>query len=77
MHGGVIYVRGGVDEAKLSREVGVFELTAEDRRELHLHLADYCGDFNLELEEVMKEQFVKILPKSKRPYGNMYCPMPR
>jgi glutamate synthase domain-containing protein 3 len=77
MHGGVIYVRGGVDEAKLSQEVGVFELTGEDQEELKGHLKEYCLDFKLDLKEVLKERFVKILPKSKRPYGNMYCPMPR
>ncbi len=77
MHGGVIYVRGGVDEARLSREVGVFELDAADRKELEGYLQDYCTDFKLDLAEVLKDKFVKILPKSKRPYGNMYCPMPR
>lgn len=77
MHGGTIYVRGPVDEGKLAREVGVFELTAEDRQELEGYLRDYCTDFGIDFAEVMQEQFVKILPKSKRPYGNMYCPVPR
>lgn len=77
MHGGTIYVRGAVDESKLSGEVGVFELTGEDRQELEEYLKDYCNDFRIDFSEIMKEPFVKILPKSKRPYGNMYCPMPR
>ena len=77
MHGGVIYVRGAVDEGKLAREVGVFELTREDQKELEAYLKEYCKDFGLEPQEVLKEKFVKILPKSKRPYGNMYCAMPR
>jgi glutamate synthase domain-containing protein 3 len=77
MHGGTIYVRGGVDESRLSMEVGVFELTEEDQQSLNGYLADYCADFGLELAEVLKEKFVKVLPKSKRPYGNMYCQMPR
>lgn len=77
MHGGTIFVRGGVDESRLSREVGVFELTVEDRSMLEEYLTDFCKDFGLKLKDVMKENFVKILPKSKRPYGNMYCAMPR
>jgi len=77
MHGGVIYVRGTVDESKLAMEVGVFELTAEDRKDLEEYLKDYCKDFKLDLKEVLKEKFVKVVPKSTRPYGNMYCPMPR
>jgi glutamate synthase domain-containing protein 3 len=77
MHGGVIYVRGAVDETRLSREVGVFDLTPEDAAELREYLQEFCADFKLDLDEVMKERFVKILPRSKRPYGNLYCPMPR
>jgi glutamate synthase domain-containing protein 3 len=77
MHGGVIYVRGAVDENKLAREVGVFELTVEDRKELEEFLKDFCKDFKLDVNEIFKEKFVKIVPKSTRPYGNMYCPMPK
>jgi glutamate synthase domain-containing protein 3 len=77
MHGGVIYVRGAVDESKLAREVGVFEPTVADRKELEEYLKDYCKDFKLDLNEIFKEKFVKIVPKSTRPYGNMYCPMPK
>ena len=77
MHGGTIFVRGGVDESKLSREVGVFELTGEDRKELEGYLKEYCRDLKLDPKEVLAEKFVKVLPKSKRPYGDLYCPMPR
>ena len=77
MHGGVIYVRGNVDESKLSNEVGVFELTPEDRKELEGYLKEYCRDFKFDLKEVLQEKFVKIIPKSRRPYGNLYTIMPR
>jgi glutamate synthase domain-containing protein 3 len=77
MHGGVIYVRGAVDESRLAREVGVFELTAEDENELNGYLQEYCKDFKLDMKDVLAERFVKILPRSRRPYGNLYCPMPR
>jgi glutamate synthase domain-containing protein 3 len=76
MHGGVIYIRGGVDGTRISNEVGFFELTAEDQKELEGYLKDFCEDFKLDLKELLKEKFIKILPKSKRPYGNMYCAMP-
>lgn len=77
MHGGTIFVREGVDESRLSMEVGVFDLTIDDLAMLEEYLADFCKDFGLNLKEVMKEKFVKILPRSKRPYSNMYCAMPR
>lgn len=77
MHGGVIYVRGAVDESKFSNEVGVFELDAADKAELEKFVKEYAADFGFDATEILKEKFVKVLPKSKRPYGNMYCPMPR
>lgn len=77
MHGGVIFVRGGVDESRLAKEVGVFEPTAEDLQELTGYLQEYCADFGIDCAEVLGERFVKVLPKSTRPYGNMYCAMPR
>jgi len=77
MHGGVIYVRGGVDEARLAKEVGVFDLDEQDRADLAGYVTEYCNDFGLDASEVLKERFVKVAPRSKRPYGNMYCPMPR
>lgn len=77
MHGGVIYIRGAVDESKLSREVGVFPVTKEDQQELEGYLKEFCKDFHLDLQEVLSEPFIKVLPKSKRPYGDLYCPMPK
>lgn len=77
MHGGVIFVRGEVDEGRLSKEVGVFDLSDDDTKELEEYLKDYCKDFKLDLKTVMSEKFVKVLPKSKRPYGDLYCPMPK
>lgn len=77
MHGGVIYVRGGVDESRLAKEVGVFELDVDDRAALEGYVSEYCADFGLDAAEILRERFVKILPLSKRPYGNMYCTMPK
>ena len=77
MHGGVIFVRGGVDETRLAKEVGVFDLDAADRADLEMYINEYCKDFGLDAKEILLERFVKILPLSARPYGNMYCPMPK
>lgn len=77
MHGGVIYVRGGVDESRLAKEVGVFEVDDDDLKEIRSKVKEYCEDLDLDPAAVLNERFVKVLPRSKRPYGNMYCPMPR
>ena len=77
MHGGVIFVRGDIDESRLAKEVGVFDLDDNDRDELEGYIKEYSNDFNLDARRILDEQFFKVIPRSKRPYGNMYCPMPK
>lgn len=72
MHGGVIYVRGEVDKSRLGREVSVFELTQEDKAKIKEILTEYCRDLDMDLKEIMNEKFIKLVPVSHRPYGNMY-----
>ncbi|RJQ54196.1 MAG: hypothetical protein C4521_04925 [Actinobacteria bacterium] len=73
MHGGKIYVRGGLEEHQLGREVKPFELTGEDREELDDILTDYCDELGVDYDEVMSEPFVKLIPYTHRPYGKMYA----
>jgi len=73
MHGGVIYLRGGVDESRIGAEVSVLEPDAKDMKLLKKYLAEFCGHFGFDLEEVMSEPFVKLLPVSSRPYGDLYA----
>lgn len=73
MHGGVIYVRGEVDKTVLGKEVSVFELDEDDNKKLDELLYEYCNDLSIDYEEVRKEKFVKLVPVSHRPYGNLYA----
>jgi glutamate synthase domain-containing protein 3 len=74
IHGGVIYIRGTVESHQLGKEVGVVEkIPAKEMDELAELLKDYCGDFNLNLEEVIKEPFIKLYPYTTRPYGKLYA----
>ncbi|WP_418791627.1 hypothetical protein [Phosphitispora sp. TUW77] len=74
MHGGAIYVRGEVDETFLGREVAVFELNEADNELLSRYLCEYCQDLGIDYEEIAEEKFVKLIPVSNRPYGNLYTP---
>ncbi len=73
MHGGAIFVRGEVDETRCGKEVGIMEPDEEDMKLLKSYLKEYCEDLGLDLEEVMKRPFKKLIPVSLRPYGNLYC----
>lgn len=73
MHGGVIYVRGKIEDYQVGLEVEILEADSEDRKELKEYLTDYCQEFELDLDEVMNAKFSKLVPVSSRPYGNMYA----
>ncbi len=73
MHGGVIYIRGEVKKLQLGAEVGEVEIDEEDLKLLQEHLGEFCNDFGLELDEIMSKKFIKLVPISSRPYGNLYA----
>jgi glutamate synthase domain-containing protein 3 len=73
MHGGTIFVRGEVDKKLCGAEVGILDLDEDDQKVLKDALTDYCKDFGLKLEDIMKKGFKKLVPVSLRPYGNLYA----
>jgi len=72
MHGGVIYIRGAVEDRLLGREVRKFALDAEDGKLLTPILHEYMADMNLSLDILDFSQYIKLMPVSARPYGRMY-----
>ncbi len=74
MHGGVMYIRGRVEEHQLGKEVGIVEMDNEDWRFLEDVVKDYCKYFGLEgkEDEILGGKFLKLIPVSKRPYGRVY-----
>jgi len=73
MHGGVIYLRGRINEYQLGKEVGIEELNEDDLRKLKEYLTEFCSDFALDLDEVLRQKFTKLIPHSHRPYGTIYA----
>jgi glutamate synthase domain-containing protein 3 len=73
MHGGVMYIRGEVDLARCGAEVGILELDDDDNATLEKYLKEFCEDTGHDMKRVMKEKFVKLYPKSSRPYGRLYA----
>ena len=73
MHGGVMYVRGFVDPRDCGAEVGILEPNEEEMAELSAYLKEYCKDTGHDYDRLMKEKFIKIYPKSSRPYGRLYA----
>ena len=73
MHGGVIYLRGKVEDYQLGKEVGTAELTENDHRILHQFVGEFAVHFGYETEEILRHKFLKLFPRWLRPYGRLYA----
>jgi glutamate synthase domain-containing protein 3 len=73
MHGGVIYIRGNVEEYQLGKEVGVAELEETDKQVLQKLVREFAGHFGFNADEILGHEFIKLYPRSLRPYGRLYA----
>jgi len=73
MHGGVIYLRGQVEQQQLGREVGVAELDDDDRATLEGLVREFCRHFGHHERDILDAEFVKLFPLYLRPYGRLYA----
>ncbi|MBM2825041.1 MAG: hypothetical protein HW402_705 [Dehalococcoidales bacterium] len=73
MHGGVIYLRGSVEEYQLGKEVGVAELDEQDCQTLRKFVGEFATHFSYDAEEILKSKFIKLFPRWLRPYGRLYA----
>jgi glutamate synthase domain-containing protein 3 len=73
MHGGVIYLRGSVEDYQLGKEVGVAELEEGDYSILHKYVDQFSAYFGYESTAIMKHKFTKLFPRWLRPYGRLYA----
>ncbi|OGO42935.1 MAG: hypothetical protein A2137_01830 [Chloroflexi bacterium RBG_16_58_8] len=73
MHGGVIYLRGKVEDWQLGKEVGVAELEEKDRQVLRQYVDEFSREFSYDAEDILKHKFLKLYPRFLRPYGRLYA----
>lgn len=73
MHGGVIYLRGGIKEYQLGKEVSPLPLDDKDREVLDRYVREFSGHFGFKAQAILKSKFVKLLPLTHRPYGRLYA----
>lgn len=73
MHGGLIFLRGAVEQHQLGKEVAVTTPDAADAVRLADVVGDFCRVMGLDVAEVMSVPFVKLFPYSSRPYGKLYA----
>ena len=73
MHGGVIYIRGEVQEFQLGKEVGVTDPDENDYAVVKKLIGEFASHFDYNAEEILKHKFTKLSPLYLRPYGRLYA----
>ncbi len=73
MHGGVIYLRGHINDYQLGKEVGVSEVDKKGREVLSSLVRRFAAYFDYDAEEILSGRFVKLTPLYLRPYGRLYA----
>lgn len=73
MHGGEIFVRGEIDEITIGKEVRVFKLEKDEIERIKKYIEKFCIYFNVKIEDISFNKFIKLIPVSKRPYGKIYA----
>jgi len=73
MHGGIMYISGKVDQNQLGKEVGELPLDDNDKELLNKYVGRFAAHFGYNADEILKRDFVKLYPKSLRPYGKLYA----
>jgi glutamate synthase domain-containing protein 3 len=73
MHGGVIYLRGDINDFQLGKEVGIAQLEEKDYEVLQKFVAEFTIHFGYETDKILNHKFIKLLPRWLRPYGRLYA----
>lgn len=73
MHGGVIYLRGTIEDRQLGNEVGRADLDEKDLLELRRYVTEFAGHFGYDAEEILRHKFTKLLPLHLGPHGRLYA----
>jgi len=73
MHGGTIYVRGTVDNAILGKEIKIFDVEKGDIERMVPYIERFSSFFSVDMADIWKKRFKKIIPVTARPYGKIYA----
>jgi glutamate synthase domain-containing protein 3 len=74
MHGGVVYLRGEVDPARVAtRFVAIRPADKSDKALIRPYIEAFTSAFGLNAAELLDHDFLRIAPISHRPYGAKYA----
>jgi glutamate synthase domain-containing protein 3 len=71
MHGGVIYVRGTIEDHELGKEVSRAELDEKDTRDLRAYVTEFARHFSYDADQILSERFTKLSPLHIKQHGSV------
>ena len=72
MHGGVIYVRGTIEDRQLGNEAGRADLDEKDMLELSGYVREFAHHFGYGPDEILGRRFSKICPLHAGRHGGFH-----
>jgi glutamate synthase domain-containing protein 3 len=73
MHGGLIFLRGEVEEYQLGREAALEFADDTDISLIKPFIEEYVSYFGGSADDILSSTFTKLRPKSSRPFGGLYA----
>lgn len=74
MHGGIIYVRGDVPKELMWEHLACDPADEADKARIADLVNDYAAEFGKDAGAILDAPFLRLKPRTHRPYGNMYVP---
>lgn len=72
MHGGKIFLRTDNEPCGLPPQVEVRKAESSDFEEIDEYISEFCNDFSLDKDKIMKSNFYVLTANSKNPYKQLY-----
>jgi glutamate synthase domain-containing protein 3 len=72
IHGGMIVIRGGVDEENLGVGAKMSELSREETAGITPFIREFSGHFSLDSADLLNDRYFKVIPSSARPFASKY-----
>ena len=74
MHGGKMFLRSDCRDVVFPAQVTARPASSADLEEIRPYIAEFCGFFGCDADEVLSAPFTVVSPDSKNPYKQMYIP---
>ncbi|MDD5665674.1 MAG: hypothetical protein PHS26_00010 [Actinomycetota bacterium] len=73
MHGGLIFIRGEVEEHQLGKEAACEPASRDDIAAIRPYVEEYVDYFGGNADDILSSRFIRLWPRSSRPFEGLYA----